>query len=264
MEKVKEKPKVTPPRRRYKIGRHKQYDGLYDRMLLDSPIINYGGGDHSPMNSAAWVSKNSPGSVRQALGRKREQYNDLEKELEEMTARNHAKAEAKILEGYESGIDENLLEKQLKLEVWVDVLKLELDTLKKWQEEITAGEQEEQERKFLENGPTGSAKLTGGVVAEIAGQRCAVVNGFPTIIEDDSPYKGMKAIDYKNHVAVPYMQTKLNLKSAKTRFERGEITAEEYQKKKEKIMHDAPGHIFSLNFKGKKIPAWPQQVEKNE
>jgi len=59
------KRKVTPPKRRYRIGEEPEYDRLYDKYLLTSPVINP---DHrNPGGNTMGMSFNTKGYILREL-----------------------------------------------------------------------------------------------------------------------------------------------------------------------------------------------------
>jgi len=106
---------------------------------------------------------------------------------------------------------EDLFIKRLKAEARLDTYLREREFLLQHLEEQETKEEEVQSKNILKYGPRGNARLSGGEIVEIDGQRCGrTKKDILVILEKGSPYVGCKVSDYRQYVVEPFAQQRTN------------------------------------------------------
>jgi len=216
-------------RRRYTpIGKFPAYDNLYGALKQKSPILNVTeyslSEDSLKIGNAEGIktllveregSKNGEyfdptfgGTWREAkLTSVNRQLEAIEEEFKKVkqTARNLG-----------SRIPENmppeLFTRKLELEAKLDILLEECDTLRKLQNEFRGREEKEGNDRVLKYGPVGWGQ--GEPLRMLDGQNISA-NGEGELFIDDtrSPYNGMKVVDYRERIMMPFLTEQRKRKS---------------------------------------------------
>jgi hypothetical protein len=197
--------------RRYKYQKYTAYDKEFAHRREFSGILN---SDNSKLNL---FDKNSlllekiqlAGSKAKpdyfALKDQRWQLAKIPSLTQDLKLNEREKADeleaAKLAGNPTDGIEKKYENQKLILEAKLDIAAEELRQINK---RIKQVEEEEQANKSkpLPRGTIGAAKLRNGVVSEIDGMKVSLKNGFPTIVEPDVKYTGMKVIDYRQQVVM--------------------------------------------------------------
>jgi len=99
----------------------------------------------------------------------------------------------------------NLLIRLHEKQAEYDVAELECEEIQRRLKEFLKEEEKIHKSKVLKFGPHGQAKLAGGRIAILDGQRCGLSpEGVVVIIEKTSPFYGMSTVDYFEHIVTPW------------------------------------------------------------
>jgi len=104
---------------------------------------------------------------------------------------------------------EDMMERKLKAEAKVDVIK---DEIRKLEKALSAYQEKEakiRKRRVLQYGPDGRSKLRGGILVEVDGQIVKKdKHGVLRIADDQSPYNGLETWRYFSEVNGPWYAEK--------------------------------------------------------
>lgn len=207
--------------RRYKAGVHKNYDETYKNAIIGSHILNSG---DKVVNSFTLIveKRNIEEQLYLLLGDENGYL--INKENQEVPAElTYWKRKIQDAEDVFSALNQDrinrgemalnemphdLLKNKLFAEAYFDVSEKEVEHLKKQMKRYEAAETEERKGKLLNGGPRGSGQLKMGILAVLDGQLVKVVDEVLYIVDEASPYNGMRVVDYRSLVSKPWLQAK--------------------------------------------------------
>jgi hypothetical protein len=207
-------------KRRYKVGEHLKYDGIFDALKSKSAILNDRG---FAVNFTALQMSDRPGIeglLRQLVGDEQgkivddngyltpaaiiaaeEKIKDIEYEFAILKQKHLMEGNAELVR-MPVDLEERFFEAEARLDIYLE----EADKLKKLLAEIEAKKHTTDDGKVLLYGPVGSIQLRGGIAAVADGQVCKPgKDGIPVITDPRSPYNGMRISDYKEHIVRPWV-----------------------------------------------------------
>ena len=213
--------------RRYKIGRHKEYDRFFDLLKSDSPVLNISGppnpysihlNDAGALRSHLLEREGAKGNIKIEDGyiwksETREKSLALLPAAEQMieaiqtefeglkqTATNQGKRPPKEM-------PELLKVKLLKCEARIDIVLSEITTLERFLKKFTDAEEVISAGNILARGPEGSGTLRGGILAEVDGQKVqADSDGILRIADKRSRYDKMTTADYFERICKVWLR----------------------------------------------------------
>lgn len=255
------------PRRRYKIGENPEYDSTFDWLKSHSAIFN-------PANvsyEAAWIADaiQTKDGIKIILAtwkgdesghfiKNKILYNSFIKEaenaLEEINQRFKIHKQKMINEGRKSPskMPPDLKKDRLRAEAKFDVIQSEIAHLERKLSIFQESESEKTEKAVLKGGPQGHGKIQGGILVEIDGQRIVKdPKGVLRMKDHRSPYNGMTASDYTEHIVRPFQMSKLKLDK------------ENREKAKEAARKGIDPKTLKFT-KNPPRPEWPENVEHYE
>lgn len=210
--------------RRYKyIGKNPIYDSEFNRARIASKILN-AGSIRPGLDTPFFDKGNCIGYLAELLGDDKGLYirngeiqmadiPNLKNRIKKIEQEFKNYQQNQINHGYDKPeqMPAEMEAEKFRLEARVDVMLEEVDFL---QERLTKYEEEVEKSdlsKMLTNGPHGNGRLSGGILAEIDGQKIKVVKGNLVIQDENSPYNGIAVIDYRKLICEPWAELTNNL-----------------------------------------------------
>lgn len=215
-------------KRRFPIGEHPNYDKIYDKLKLQSPILNnqaitsyeYSGdlGDKDYLESLKLEWEGGENGVYYAIDAReyktarvpqaKAQIENIEKEWEVYKQQkvNAGRAEPKEY-------PHHIAEKMDAALARYDIAQMELEHVQRKLEAINRKKKKADKGNVLRRGAEGTGSLKGGVLAEVDGQNVeADEQGVLRIKDERSPYDGMKTADYFEHIVKPWKKQRAKLR----------------------------------------------------
>jgi len=270
--------------RRYKIGKHPEYDRFYDKLTMRSPILNQDARNRSiDYSGYDFSNKSDLLKIKRLLTQKHENRDrqlvpgkipGLEKQLEEVEQSFKNLRQRLINEGKSpaNNMPKDMQDKKYETEARFDVAKAELELIDKQLKAVKKVEDAKHKEEVLKFGCQGSSKLSNGIIAEVDFQRVKLVDDVPTIVDEFSPYNGMRTADYFSHVVAPWNKLRKELpdrlKLAKRLRSEGVKDfnlEEEYNKRIKDKLQKHGKHLLDIEIKPNlHVPSWPDGVKKIE
>jgi hypothetical protein len=188
-------------RRRYKIGKHPQYDKRFDVLKGRSSIlgtVQRGNFDFtkSLLTASIHTLKSAIADYEKKIKRQEETVAAVEQDWRASLQRM-----GKPIPAEPPG---DVLRQRMEAEAKLDILGEEKDWLEKELKKMEAKAKAEDDRKVLYYGPQGSGK--GDPLREIDGQKVENRKGELVIADGRSPYDGMRIADYREKLVGPYLK----------------------------------------------------------
>ncbi|MDY0388879.1 MAG: hypothetical protein RBT65_17535 [Methanolobus sp.] len=232
--------------KKYVTGQHPIFDAAYIKFHNKSDILNQANrGVFAPVldlqnckNIKAELSKIIT-EMESNLAGVKSQFKDYQQQM--------------INEGWDKPTEMPswLTEEFFQLEAQINIRQNEIEKLDKIINDYKKTADEAHRKEVLRNGVQGSGSLRDGVVVEIDDQKVSVIDGWPVIDDEFSPFDGMRVADYRRVV-----NSHLEKKSMKRQ------EAEQY--KKECLENNKPfdeGKYLRL-FRYREVdPSWPKGVK---
>ena len=251
-------------RRRYKCGENPLYDRVFDARKMKSPILNPAGfhvadialqmSDKAGLkslltelegNEEGKFWSHSPSPARWLNSR----IKNAELAIAGIEDRFQNVRQQAVNAGHRppSKMPKDMTEELLRSEARLDVVLEETEKIRKLLSEIERREQKQDDKKVLQRGPMGAGRLVDGICVWLDGQ-CVEPDheNVLRIIDDRSPYNGMRTADYFEFVQKPWC--KLRDKMQTEERKRGE---------------DDPGYSPRRNARPP-LPPWPVNVPRPE
>ncbi len=213
-------------RRRFRIGEHSAYDQTFDKLRLASPLLNPARYDVS-WAALKLADKAGLKSLLIELVGRPEKGRYFDPSFGGSLRDSRVLRAQKVVEGIETEFKRrkqeaqsqgrtvpeempaDLKEKLLQAEARLDTSMEEVDLVQKLLDEIEAREREEADALLLRYGPRGAGRLSGGVLAEIDGQRVGLnEDGEPQIQDERSPFNLMLVRHYREHLVLPFLRSR--------------------------------------------------------
>jgi len=256
--------------RRYKVGEHPEYDKTYDRLTMESLILNPGGktsadvqnfGTYHMLQSKEGIERlleewrGEAGDIKRAYMLGREEVPSRLKEAEDAVEKINEKFARLKQQAVNSGhyppkeMPKEMQEELLKAEAVEDIVRAEIRRLESNLEKFPATNIETHELPCLPYGPIGSGKKRRGVLRWLDGQDVLPDSeGVLRIKDTRSPYHGMRCADYFETVVAPYLK------------ERDKLLEEyEIEVSRAREQGNDPSTIVKRR---PPLPAWPEGVKK--
>jgi len=275
-------------KRRYKpiTEEHRVYHRSFDRYRLQSKILN-SGGEIPNHQTIIFDQNNLKGILLELKGNEKgmwfRTYDNswnkaalpiIEEQLQEINLDFKIYQQQRVNRGFPKTekMPRELREKKFKLEARQDVLREEIEEIERRLKEFTKREEQGEDSRLLCDGPTGTGKLTKGILVEIAGQKVRLDRNSVLIIDDSrSPYDGMLVADYREHVSEPWVLAKRLIERERSDMQRelgsqgrSDSFVEEWRKRMDELnsVHSEWRDLFALKFSGKpSMPQWPEGVK---
>ena len=193
------------------------YHSTCDRLMQQSQILNGGGKmigsasrifDRKGIEMELLILKgNKEGIFYKGFDKYPSSIQIAKNELSEIEQRFESYCQKEVREGKRkpSEMPIHLLNEKLALSARLYVYQSECEELEKKLEPFLNEDQKISDRNVLQRGPIGSSVLSHGSVSMIDGQKVALgTNGEPTIMDERSPYNGMKTGDYFEFIVKPW------------------------------------------------------------
>jgi len=255
--------------RRYKIGENPIYDKTFDRLAMESLILNPTGKGADDIQNFATVSmlksknglvrlleewRGEDGNIKKAymLGRKEvpSRLKEAESAIEKINEKFEKLKQNKINSGKFplKEMPDEMREELLKAEAREDIVKAEIKRLETHLANFPAGGIETHEMPCLPYGPIGSGKKRKGILRWLDGQDILPdPEGVLRIKDTRSPYNGMKCADYFEYVVPAYAKEKQRIE-------------QEHQKKAEQAQREGKTYFKPVNIRPE-WPKWPENVK---
>lgn len=200
-------------KRRYAVGKYRDYSRTFDAARLSSNILNAGG----QSISAFALNLSNRESLQQLVwqlegaGPEGKFYDtgghltlaaipSLQADLKQLEERWEEIQEEKRKEGWteEPKLPSDMLNKRLELEAYLDVREEELETLKGWIAKIDEKLEKERGSEVLAQGIRMTGQLRNNKLILLDGQRISQTEEGEYYIDDEnSKYDGMSLVDYR-------------------------------------------------------------------
>jgi hypothetical protein len=195
--------------RRYKAGLNKIYDDAYDRLRLNSELLN--GGSMMPNIHTTFFDKegllgaklelegNEEGKYLRSGEYRMASIPMVEDKLQTIEERFEIHKEQMREQGYRvsDSYPKQLNDERLLTEAKLDVLKEELDEINRRLETYIDKEEAKSAGMVLVHGLQCFGKLRDGKLESIDGQNVKNIVGVMVICDDRSPYNGLSVTDYR-------------------------------------------------------------------
>lgn len=193
--------------RRYKEGKHFDYDFVFQNKFEHSQILNE---EHrSFMNSEAWRMASPKGlkGLETELAERAEAAADLLEKIEENFERSKVDCR-RVGKPEPEKLPADLQKLKLEGEARLDVLKEELAHIRGILKEGAAKEAEaKDDQQLLYYGPKGAGRLRDSILTEIDGQAVIVDDEGTLLINcKKSPYHNMTVENYRKLVVEPFLK----------------------------------------------------------
>lgn len=250
-------------KRRYAPIRDEErtYHETFDRLRLDSQILNAGG--QAP---SIYTILHDKGNLEAF---KRELEGDSEGYYYRPDSRRHIHASIPAMKEALEEIDDDfkqhqqsivntgravpteltpeLKEKKLITEAKLDVYLEEAEVITEKLAKFTEVETKRSDGAVLERGPQGAGSLRDGLLNVIDGQDVSLMKKVLVIDDDRSPYDGMATADYFTHVVKPWCK------------ERSKLRREQLALSKEKGKNTS----YTPNARPP-VPGWPERIKNHK
>ena len=246
-----QKHKVTPPRRRYKIGRHPDYDTRYDRLLMESVFLN----PDVRSQNLYWAMLDTENrrqveraleEVKNRISQTLQAINRQKKHIEASTGRRRREGEP------DPQPYSNEMESLHALEAAYDVALVERDEVSKWLTTAKDTNKEARRTRILYHGPQGKRDIRNGHLHAIDGQLIGQADDGKYFIDDDlSPYNGMRLEDYQR-LATQWITQRQKRMAQRQREIR------EARKQGRHVEQRGKGLSWSNRIKRQNLPEWPE------
>lgn len=268
--------------RRYKIGIQPVYDQAFDHLKMSSIVMNSSARSRSFSHSGDWSSRQyikllidewkgnetgryySPESRQWVLAR----IPLLQQKLTELEKQYAGREQQAENEGKEFTEAQDLHERKMQLQAAMDISNEELAVLEDILKNLKEEDEEIEERKILSRGLAQAGRLRDGILCELDGQRCEMINDVLIIVEPSSPYRGMSVKDYRR-LAKSWAKARREIENEQVKTKRrlnpsqtfDETWAERCQELKAK--HSEWERLFAQKIPScsRKIPAWPTGIQ---
>lgn len=244
---------TTQIKRRYKdvrLPEHPIYNDFFDKALKDSRVFNKDG--FSAITTIFWDRTAIETEIKIL---QEASVPELRKQVQECESRFESYCQQREAAGYDRPTTwpPHLLKGRCQAEARLDVSLREIEFLQsKLATMFVEPERKRSDEKVLAFGPLGSGKLREGVLAELDGQRCQLIDGVLIITEESSPYHGMRVRDYREFIVKPYCDArtkKLNELVAQRKAQIRERGASSI------TIRTGPRKVDKAN-----LPPWPEGV----
>ena len=192
------------------------YHNQIDRLMQQSQILNGGGMINS--TSRIWDKTGITTELLILKGNANGEFNKhnnlcpsnikiCKSELFEIEQKFISYCERLKREGKRApdSMPQNILDEKLKILGRLFVYESEMAALEEKLKPFLIEEKTISDRNVLQRGPIGSSTLSGGRVSMIDGQKVALSqDGEPMIMDERSPYNGMKTGDYFEFIVKPW------------------------------------------------------------
>lgn len=174
------------------IGKEPLYDKKYDKLRIQSPILNGG-------NVSTLINLQDLRGLEAYKEKIQESISGTERELKKLESDWKDYVQSRVNMGYYPPEEETPDFKiaRLQMEASLDVSREEIHEIDRRISILEKEQTKERSGQVLRNGLIGSARLRGGVIVEIDGQRVSLIKKIPVIDEPASKYDGLAVADYR-------------------------------------------------------------------
>ena len=208
--------------RRYKIGKYPEYDKKFDRLVVESLILNSNRSVTNIQNFNTFHILRSKHGLERLLKEWRGEGGKLA-EAENAIKTIYSQFERLKQYAINSGkfppkeMPPEMRNELLRAEACEDVTKAEIKRLKKALKKAQSGKNTDHEMPCLPYGAIGSGKKRKGILSIIDGQDVLPDKNMVLRIQDErSPYNGMRCADYFEYIVKPYKQAEAQLMKGKS------------------------------------------------
>jgi hypothetical protein len=259
----------------YKVGQYPVYDHYVDRYRMSSAILrgeNTMSGNMSDLAGCKALLAEFVGNLKDQPGyffqRDGDRYKmavlpSLEQELKILDQKwaNHRQEQINSgrtpLEDKPENMPKAMFEARMKIEAMIVVRKEEIHILEKRIAEFEK-QKAEATNRVLVFGPRGhSHSNKDGIICDIDGQVVSVVNGYPTITEETSPYLNMKVSDYREVIIKAFKEHRKRVDANRL------LQAQETARANGWRIPTEVSSAFGAKVNWCSLPAWPDTIDAN-